>query len=372
MVFFKFKFPFQVKAGSLDVHPTEKALVVNYELEATILGEMGDPMLGERKECQKIIRLKSLNQQTDVSALAREVIAKCKLIHPSKQAEVEQLLYYLQNRKEKAASATGSGSRGGSAEGSGGGGLRAGSASMHRYSPIGDDPAAGSDATPANINNLEEYIELLYEEVASKVRGSGLILQLARNPDNLEELAGNERLLGALSRVLREEWRASIDLATNIIYVFFCFSTFTQFHPVVSHYKVGSLVMDIADFESSRYQQWNEDYLRKKKKHEKQQQQQQQQQSDSQEDEFSKFERRFLGFVSKQEQALRVSFYLLLNLAEDPKVEEKMRKKHVVQLLIAVLDRSNDELLILAVSFLKKLSIYVENKVRITEAKFFQ
>ena len=50
----------KVKAGSLDVHPTEKALVVNYELEATILGELGDPMLGERKECQKVIRLKSL------------------------------------------------------------------------------------------------------------------------------------------------------------------------------------------------------------------------------------------------------------------------------------------------------------------------
>ena len=50
----------KVKAGRLDVHPTEKALVVNYELEATILGEMGDPMLGERKECQKVIRLKSL------------------------------------------------------------------------------------------------------------------------------------------------------------------------------------------------------------------------------------------------------------------------------------------------------------------------
>ena len=44
----------KVKGGQIDVHPTEKALVVNYELEATILGEMGDPMLGERKECQKM------------------------------------------------------------------------------------------------------------------------------------------------------------------------------------------------------------------------------------------------------------------------------------------------------------------------------
>jgi len=43
-----------VKGGSIDVHPTEKALVVNYELEATILAETGNPMLGERKECQKL------------------------------------------------------------------------------------------------------------------------------------------------------------------------------------------------------------------------------------------------------------------------------------------------------------------------------
>ena len=52
----------------------------------------------------------------------------------------------------------------------------------------------------ANINNIEEYIELLYEEGAQKVRGSQLILQLARNPDNLEELSQNETLLGAISR----------------------------------------------------------------------------------------------------------------------------------------------------------------------------
>lgn len=43
----------KVKGGSLDVHPTEKALIVQYEVEATIMGEMGGPMLGERKACQK-------------------------------------------------------------------------------------------------------------------------------------------------------------------------------------------------------------------------------------------------------------------------------------------------------------------------------
>lgn len=46
----------------------------------------------------------------------------------------------------------------------------------------------------ANINDMDEYIELLYEDIPDKVRGSALILQLARNPDNLEELLLNGNL----------------------------------------------------------------------------------------------------------------------------------------------------------------------------------
>ncbi|KAI4898694.1 hypothetical protein NFI96_002452 [Prochilodus magdalenae] len=90
----------KVKPGNIDVHPTEKALVVHYEVEASILGERGGAMHEERKECQKIIRLKNLNASTDVASLARKVVEECKLIHPSKLAEVEHLLFYLQNRKK--------------------------------------------------------------------------------------------------------------------------------------------------------------------------------------------------------------------------------------------------------------------------------
>ena len=147
----------KVKAGRLDVHPTEKALVVNYELEATILGELGDPMLGERKECQKIIRLKSLNSQTDITALAKEVIHKCKLIHPSKLPEVEQLLYYLQNRKNPPATTNNGSSTNQAASkvssdsdadaGSNGSRVQsANSASLHRYSPVDD---------PSKVNNIK-------------------------------------------------------------------------------------------------------------------------------------------------------------------------------------------------------------------------
>lgn len=47
------------------------------------------------------------------------------------------------------------------------------------------------DVEKASIRKIDEYVELLYEDLPERIRGSALILQLARNPDNLEELQKN-------------------------------------------------------------------------------------------------------------------------------------------------------------------------------------
>lgn len=57
-----------------------------------------------------------------------------------------------------------------------------------------------------------------------------------------------------------------------------------------------------------------------------------------------------------------MSLYLLLNLATDMRTELKMRNKNIVGLLVKVLEREDEELLVLVVTFLKKLSIFLENK----------
>lgn len=73
--------------------------------------------------------------------------------------------------------------------------------------------------------------------------------------------------------------------------------------------------------------------------------------------------RKLKTLSKRQEQLLRVAFYMLLNIADNVKVEEKMHKKDIVGLLIGAMERhSNIDLLILIVSFLQKLSIFVENK----------
>ncbi|XP_076359971.1 kinesin associated protein 3 isoform X2 [Tachypleus tridentatus] len=342
----------RVRPGPLDVHPTEKALVVNYELEATVVGELGDTMLEETKECQKIIRVKSLNDSTDISALAQEIVEKCSLIPQAKVREIEQLLFYLQTRKEQPSSKDLKKSES--------------SQSVRGLSDKEKDKEhEGLDSVRvhemANINCLDDYIELLYEDMTDKIRASALVLQLSRNPDNLAELACNETLLGALGRVLREDGRKSIDLSTNIVYVFFCFSTFSEFHPLIAQLKIGSLCMDIIEYELNRHEQWKEDLSKKRNI------------LDSEKDnptlkrDYEKSLKKYQTLIKKQDQLLRVSYYLLLNIAEDTKVELKMVNRGIVSLLLRTLDRDLPELLILVVSFLKKLSIFVENKNEMAE-----
>ncbi|XP_034556274.1 kinesin-associated protein 3a isoform X1 [Notolabrus celidotus] len=324
----------RVKGCSLDVHPTERALVVQYEVEATILGELGDPMVGERKECQKIIRLKSLNAHTDTSSLARKVVEECRLIHPSKVSEVEQLLFYLQKRKQSNDNQE-----------------------KKRITPRDFTPYGGVELDEvASINSIDEYVELLYEDIQEKIRGATLIFQLARTPDNLEELMQNETAIGALARVLREDWKQSVDLATTITYIFFCFSSFSQFHGMVTHFKIGALCMNIIEHELKRYDLWQDELQKKKKAYEESPENQ------NLKKEHEKSFRKYQSLLNKQEQLLRVALCLLLNLAEDTRTELKMRNKNIVHMLVKILDREDQELLLVVVSFLKKLSIFLENK----------
>ncbi|KAL4704070.1 hypothetical protein ACJJTC_001992 [Scirpophaga incertulas] len=254
----------------------------------------------------------------------------------------------------------------------------------------------------AILNCIDDYVELLYDDIPEKIKGSALILQLARNPDNLTELSRNEALLSALSRVLREEWKRSIELSTNIVYTFFCFSTYNEFHPVIIQYKIGSLCMDVIDYELKRYDQWKEKIEGKKpvltpdknelpksripepKRRPKSgtwavtdinMQKSRSLVSSYHEDlcnitddclsknDEEQMKRKLKTLSKRQEQLLRVAFYMLLNIADNVKVEEKMHKKDIVGLLIGAMERhSNIDLLILIVSFLQKLSIFVENK----------
>lgn len=79
-------------------------------------------------------------------------------------------------------------------------------------------------------------------------------------------------------------------------------------------------------------------------------------------EEFDRRNKQLRVFAKKQEQLIRVAFYLLLNIAENTAFEEKMCRKNIIRMLVKTLDRQSVELLVLVVTFLKKLSIIRDNK----------
>eukprot|EP00937_MAST-01D_sp_MAST-1D-sp2_P004546 g4546.t1 len=362
----------KVKSGLIELSPKDSAIVVNYEVEATVLCDQGEAMQVERKQHQKLIKLTSLNDNTDIPRLARQIVDKCKMIHASKQGHVEDLLRALCDRHRQ----------------------RERGADSHRQllreqrrrarragreeSKRGEGKEE-EERPKASMDDIDEYLEQLYEDdMAAKEGATAKVLELARGSGNLELMIQNEHVMGALTRTLGEEYkRAEAEaLTNNIARTFFSFSVFTQMHPLLSQYRVGVLMIKLLEYQVSRIELWKEDE-RKWAAEERDMAAAVAREGEGKDDEgggdggrrdrerrAAKIQRRrarLKATAKRTDKLLYAVINTLLNLAEDTNVERKMAKKGLVKALVAVLARPAPELLALTATFLRKLSTTAEN-----------
>lgn len=80
-----------------------------------------------------------------------------------------------------------------------------------------------------------------------------------------------------------------------------------------------------------------------------------------------KEEKKLSLMIRKQEKVLFVAFHLLLNIAEDLQIERKMKNRQIIAVLCTMLERNNPDLVFIVLNFLKKLSIFGENKNEMKE-----
>jgi Kinesin-associated protein (KAP) len=182
-----------------------------------------------------------------------------------------------------------------------------------------------------------------------------------------------ESLMSALARVLREDGRMSMELATNIVRLFSLLSNFNEFHNIIMANRLGDLCFMIIDHELKKSALMSSDF-----------------QIINVKGNFTCFtpgidsfclifadespenevifsvpdqaNSKLQTFTEKQDQLLYFSLSLLLNLADDLNLGLKMARRGIVHFLLVILERSTPELLCLALKFLVKLSIFEENK----------
>ncbi|KAJ0402145.1 hypothetical protein P43SY_000460 [Pythium insidiosum] len=211
----------------------------------------------------------------------------------------------------------------------------------------------------AQLDELDTYMEKLYDEdIESKLDGARMILQLAEYAGNIETLVQNESLMSLLSRVLNDDYKKNYDFTLTLMRIFWCFSTFLQLHPILGNYRIGAITLKIVEFEIKRHE------LRVE---EERSLQASQPRTDDEREKLEREKRRNKKRLKKQDQLLFVCFSLLLNLAEDIHTERKMVKRKIVSFLVKMLDRVDPDLAILTLAFLKKLSIFEENKDAMVE-----
>lgn len=87
----------------------------------------------------------------------------------------------------------------------------------------------------ANINHLDDYIELLYsDKTEDKIHSSRNILFLLNEAESIEVMLNHESLVGILGRTMRDEYKKSTDLSLYLAGIFYVISNFSTLHPALS------------------------------------------------------------------------------------------------------------------------------------------
>ena len=209
---------------------------------------------------------------------------------------------------------------------------------------------------------IEKYTDLLYEDnYEDKIKGARNILYLLKEPTIMYEIVEQKpNSLDVLARTLRDEHKKGLELSIYLIDIFYAYSFYRIFHQSLLSRSIGEICMGIIDYNYMKYNYRKDEMIRfstDKKISGK---------------EYAIALNKFVFLARKQDRILQMTFKILMHLAEDPKVEVKMVKKDIVGLLMKFLDKTNINVLLEVLLFLKKLSIVQINKDNMIKSGIFE
>lgn len=161
-----------------------------------------------------------IDDKVDVSKLARKIIKKCKYIPPQWLSQVEDLLIEMREQRSE----------------------------QERTSLL--NHADPKRSFVENINEIERNIILLldlcYGDTSEQLKASNEVLSLCHDFSQLEAIANHHELISAFTRMLTDKTRFSLELIFNVVKFFLLLADYSEFHPILTEYKVGSIIMSLA------------------------------------------------------------------------------------------------------------------------------
>lgn len=344
----------KLRLGHIDVDPEQYALIVHYTTEIHHFDDMGNPLRYDKEPGQKVVRVRRGLTGHDIPEVADEIVEKCKYISSSKKGEVERLLYSLMETEQQQNQELEHQRQIMEMQ------KRREMEHQQVHQQHQPPPARRAPLLPnADVRCIDDYTNQLYDDrMELKIHGAKCILRVCTEPANLDILADHDTFLGVLSRELRENSKKSYEFAVGIICTFLCFSHFSQFHAALMQHQCGDVTMRVLEYESQRSQVRKEDMDRRIMRL------QELGDAATKEDKklLQKDQKKYNAQIARQSKLMCVCLMTLLNIAEEISVEKKMVNRNMAQLLFNLLDRESEDLLLVTLLFLKKLSIFEENK----------
>lgn len=218
------------------------------------------------------------------------------------------------------------------------------------------------DFAEVSADDIEKYVDLLYEEkYEDKIKGARNLLYLIKDAEIMYAIVEQKpNLLDVVARTLRDEHKKGMELSIYLIDFFYSYSFYQMFHQFLVQRSIGEICVQIIDYNLMKYDFRKDEMLRLSVS------------KNSTPYEYRIALEKFVFMVRKQDRILTMAFKILKHLAEDPKIEARMVKKDMVNYLIKHMARTNINLLLEVLLFLKKLSIVQQNKDAMVKNGIFE
>ncbi|XP_055342744.1 kinesin-associated protein 3-like [Paramacrobiotus metropolitanus] len=319
--------------GYCELHPSEPAVIVKYQVHATVLRADGTEAANGAKDVTKLIYFTNLADATDLKRVAKDAISKCAYLDPNRADELEQLLNAIRNRQKSS--------------------LQYRPSSAMR--PLAATPIKMAKVD-AKMSELPHYRSLLYSSLEDKILGSEMILQLCQKRAYMSQILRSEPIISGLCRLLSEDETRNLDLKINITRIFAMLSQLAAAPAIFAKNRIGGYLLQEISMEQQRYEKLKGELTSK----------QNNAKGDSTETEA--YRRKSVQLIRKQDLFIAAAFEILFMLAKDVATQTKMVKKDIISILCRCAERSNPEVQIAALKFLLVLSVYVENMERFVDA----
>ncbi|CAL8148381.1 unnamed protein product [Orchesella dallaii] len=339
-----------IRVFRFDPHPRRKQFAIVGETRISV-ARGGQLMKEFSEQFKKIVKLLSLNQSSRIDAIVNDVIQSCPFIEGNLRSTLKTTVDEVVNREYD----------------------RNGFAIISRIAPDGSylprylevldevenessrpsSRALQDDVVEADIQNLNHYVEMLYENSQSKTEGLRLISILTKSSRFLVEVIEHASASNAIFRELREDNGRNVNLIVYILNICLDIAKVHPFHGFLIKHKIHQLVLDKIDSELERCERW-------KAQVKKREDLAQTTGSSKARDEYLTVFENFQSQIKQQNCIIQLGFDILHYVSEDRMVATSLIHPGVVSSLTEALDRTDFKLWETVLAFLKNTSSFKE------------